>query len=141
MTLRYLLDTNTISDPARPVPHPGLLEKLRRHDGEIALAAPVWHELWFGCERLPPSQKRTRIEDYLQSLRVLPVLAYDAAAAAWHAAERARLAAAGNEPSFVDGQIAAIARVHQLTVVTSNRRHFEPFAGLQVEDWREAAPE
>jgi tRNA(fMet)-specific endonuclease VapC len=137
VTLRYLLDTNTISDPARLEPNPGILRKLREHDGEIALAAPVWHELWFGCERLPPSKKRSRVEDYLQSLQELPVLVYDAMAAEWHARERARLGAIGRPTSFMDGQIAAVANVHSLTVVTSNGRDFHIFEGLTIEDWRE----
>lgn len=137
MILRYLLDTNTISEPARLAPHPGILKRLRQHDGEIALAAPVWHELWFGCERLSPSKKRTKVEDYMRSLRELPVLAYDAAAAEWHAVERARLTAVGQPPSFLDSQIAAIAYVQNLTVVTSNLKDFERFEGLTIEDWRE----
>jgi tRNA(fMet)-specific endonuclease VapC len=137
VTLRYLLDTNTISDPARLDPNPGILKRLRQHDGEVALAASVWHELWFGCERLPPSKKRTRVEDYLRSLQELPVLPYDSAAAEWHATERARLTAIGRPPSFMDGQIAATAIVHHLTVVTSNVRDFKIFEGLTIEDWRE----
>jgi tRNA(fMet)-specific endonuclease VapC len=135
--LRYLVDTNTISDPARLEPHPGILRRLQQHDGEIALAAPVWHEMWFGCQLLPPSKKRTRIEDYLQSLEELPVLPYDARAAEWHAAERARLTAMGRSPAFLDSQIAAIASVHRLILVTSNVQDFEGFRGLTIEDWRE----
>jgi len=135
--LRYLLDTNTISEPARLAPHPGILRRLRHHDGEIALAAPVWHELWFGCERLPPSKKRAKVEDYLRSLRELPILAYDSAAAEWHGMERARLTAFGKSPSFLDSQIAAIAYVNNLTVVTSNLKDFERFEGVTIEDWRE----
>jgi tRNA(fMet)-specific endonuclease VapC len=37
----------------------------------------------------------------------------------------------------MDGQIAAIAKVHNLIVVTSNQRDFEIFEGLTTEDWRE----
>jgi tRNA(fMet)-specific endonuclease VapC len=137
VSLRYLLDTNTISDPSRIAPSPSILKQLRQHDGQVALAALVWHELWFGCERLPDSKKRRRVEDYLQSLAELPILAYDAAAAEWHARERARLNALGKPMAFIDGQIAAIAKVHDLILVTSNVRHFENFAGLKIEDWRE----
>jgi tRNA(fMet)-specific endonuclease VapC len=66
-------------------------------------------------------------------LRVLP---YDAVAAEWHAAERARLAASGLTPPFVDGQIVAIAAVHRLVLVTSNVDDFAPFEGVEVRDWR-----
>jgi len=54
---------------------------------------------------------------------------------AWHAVERARLAARGETPAFVDGQIAAIARVHDLTLVTFNVSDFRRFDGLAVVSW------
>jgi tRNA(fMet)-specific endonuclease VapC len=31
MTLRYLLDTNVISEPLRPAPHPVVLARLQQH--------------------------------------------------------------------------------------------------------------
>jgi tRNA(fMet)-specific endonuclease VapC len=139
VTIRYLLDTNALSEPVRPAPHPGLLSKLREHREELATGAPVWNELLFGCARLPPSRKREAIESYLfRTVRAsIPVLAYDREAAEWHAAERARLAALGNPVPWVDGQIAAIAWVNRLVLVTSNRSHYESFDGLQIENWRE----
>jgi tRNA(fMet)-specific endonuclease VapC len=138
--LKYLLDTNAISEPARPSPNPGVLTRLERHEREIALAAPVWHELVFGLERLPPSVKRTRIEDYLfGTVAELPILSYDTAAAEWHARERARLSAVGKVPPFLDGQIASIAAIHSLVLVTANRAHFELFDELRIESWREPA--
>ena len=143
MTIRFLLDTNVLSEPVRPAPHPRVLSRLREHGEEIATAALVWNELLFGWERLPPSRKREAIGSYLlRTVRSsVPILPYDQAAAEWHAAERARLTSSGRPPAFVDGQIAAIARVNELVLVTSNRSHFEGFGDLQVVDWRdEAAP-
>ncbi len=137
MILRYLLDTNTVSDPFRPVPNLGILRRLRQHDGEVALAAPVWHELRFGLERLPPSKKRQKVEDFLRTLEELPVLPYDVAAAEWHARERARLESIGKVPPFVDSQIAAVASANRLIVVTSNVKDFQIFDGIVIEDWRE----
>ena len=65
----------------------------------------------------------------------MPILPYDSAAAEWHARERARLAARGETPPMLDGQIAAIAAVHGLIVVTSNTADFNRFADLRVESW------
>jgi predicted nucleic acid-binding protein len=36
---------------------------------------------------------------------------------------------------YVDGQIAAIASLAGLTVVTRDTKHFDPFRGLEVTDW------
>lgn len=138
MSLRFLLDSNVLSEPTRPSPNPGVLRKLREHKEEIGIATVVWHEL-FGWERLPPSRKKKTIGDYLfQVVReTMPILPYDRAAAEWHARERARLTAIGKPPPFFDTQIAAVAKVNELVLVTANRSHFELFENLSIEDWRE----
>lgn len=111
---------------------------MRRHGEEIATASPVWHELVFGCSLLPASTKRKAIEEYLYRVVAvsIPILDYDAAAAEWHGKERARLARAGRTPPFADGQIAAIARVHDLEIVTANADDYIGFEGVRVSDWR-----
>jgi tRNA(fMet)-specific endonuclease VapC len=133
-----LLDTNVISEPLRPTPDPKVVARLQQEGAECAIAAVVWHELCFGSARLPPSNRRTIIERYLQQVVAvtLPILAYDQRAAYWHAQERARLAALGQTPPFADGQIAAIAVSNQLTLVTFNTADFQHFTGLLIEDWR-----
>jgi tRNA(fMet)-specific endonuclease VapC len=137
VSVKYLLDTNVVSEPLRPRPSRAVLQRLTRHEGEAAIASVVWHELRFGCERLPASRRREAIERYLEDvvLRSFPILDYDREAAAWHARERARLEAAGKTASFIDGQIAAIASVRDLALVTANRADFRGFRGLRLEDW------
>ena len=139
MTLHYLLDTNVVSEPLRPVPNEEVLAHLRERQTEIAIASVVWHELWYGCYRLPPSTKRTVIEAYLKDViaRTIPILSYDQRAALWHAEERARLAGIGRPPPFADGQIAAIAATNGLSLVTFNRDDYAAFQDLRLEDWRE----
>jgi len=77
--MRYLLDTNVVSEPLRPTPAPGVVQWLRDHEDEIAVPAPVWHELRFGCARLVPSRRRDALERYLRQvvLANFPLLAYD----------------------------------------------------------------
>lgn len=108
----------------------------------MATSAIVWHELVYGASRLPASRKREAVEEYLETVVAaeLPVLPYDEAAADWHGHERARLESIGRTPSVSDAQIAATAHSHGLIVVTGNRRQFEPFRDLQVEDWRSREP-
>ena len=103
----------------------------------MAIPAPVWHELRFGCARLQPSRRREALERYLEVVVLVsfPVLPYTGEAADWHALERVRLSATGRTPPFVDGQIAAIAHVNDLTLVTSNTGDFEGFQGLRVRSW------
>jgi tRNA(fMet)-specific endonuclease VapC len=135
--VRYLLDTDILSEPAKPRPSRKVMERLAARRDEVATASPVWHELLYGCARLPASSRRQSLEKYLNEILapILAILPYDTAAAAWHAAERARLEARGRTPPFVDGQIAAVARVRGLTLVTRNVGDYRDFDGLVVEDW------
>lgn len=135
--MRYLLDSNTVSEPLRAKPAASIVRRLSDHDGEAAIPAPVWHELRYGWARLRPSRRRDMIQRYIEDvvLASFPVLDYDHAAADWHALERSRLTAAGRTPPFIDGQIAAIAFVNDLILVTSNVRDFRNFQGLQVQSW------
>ena len=132
----FLLDTNVFSEALRPEPRQGVLRKIDRYKDEIAIASVVWHELRYGVERLPPSRRRESGERYLDEIAVtMPILDYGRAAAEWHARERARLVARGLTPPVLDGQIAAIAAVNDLTLVTFNVRDFDRFEGLHVESW------
>lgn len=134
---RYLLDTDVLSEPLRPRPDPQVMRRLKRHAAELATAAPVWHELLFGCWRLAAGARRHAVERYLREVVEdgVEILDYSAEMAEWHARERARLTAAGRTPGFVDTQIAATAAVAGLVLVTCNTRDFAVFEGLEVESW------
>ena len=138
MTPVYLLDTSTVSEPMKKAPDAALVRKLEKHAHESAICAPVWHELQYGCRLLPPGKKRTALEEYLKEVVYpsLPILPYDEVAAAWHTIERARLDGEGTPAPFVDGQIAAIAKCHDLILVTVNVKDFRRFDGLRIESWR-----
>lgn len=137
MTLRFVLDTSIVSAPISKAPGREIVRKLETHGHECAIAAPVWNELTYGCERLPQGKRRDAILRYLQDvvLASFPILAYDEAAAHWHGIERARLERLGKPASYVDGQIAAIARVNDLTLVTINTKNFTRFKNIGVADW------
>ena len=133
MGLKYLLDSNVLSEPPKPRPHAGVLGHLGKHGGEVATAAVVFHEMLHGMLRLPASRRRKELEEYLEGLaQRMPILPYDEDAALWHAEERARLYK--KTPAFVDGQIAAVAAVNGLIPVTANVKHFAPFR-IKVENW------
>ncbi len=134
---QYLLDTNILSEPLRPVPNPRVMESLVRFSSLTATATVVFHEMLYGCYRLPNSRKRQAIEAYLREEveAKLILLPYDTEAAKWHASERARLVKLGKTPSYVDGQIAAIAVVNNLVLVTNNQADYADFQGIQLENW------
>ncbi|WP_437681529.1 type II toxin-antitoxin system VapC family toxin [Sorangium sp. So ce131] len=137
MTLRFLLDTSAIAEPMKKAPDEAVVAKIEAHAHESAIAAPGWHELRYGCRLLPSGKRRSALEAYLREVvyPAFPILPYDAVAAAWHADERARLDGEGTPAPFVDGQIAAIAAINDLILVTANVRDFQRFQGLTIESW------
>ncbi|HDI58872.1 MAG TPA: type II toxin-antitoxin system VapC family toxin [Desulfobacteraceae bacterium] len=137
--MKYLLDTNVLLEPVKPTADVNVLKHLVLFEHEIATAAPVLHELQYGVRRLAESAKRRTLEAYLKEVVLpnIPILPYDQRAAVWHADQRARLAINGRPLAFVDGQIAAIARVNGLVLVTRNVADFLGFQDLEVENWHD----
>lgn len=136
-TPRFLLDTNILSEATRPQPNKGVMRRLERYTQQIAISSIVLHELMFGCYRLPVSRRRQTLEEYIDSLlaKSLPIFSYDLNAANWHAQERARLVLLGRTPPYLDGQIAAIAAVNDLILITNNTADYADFQDLQIENW------
>lgn len=137
--LTYLLDTNILSEPARKRPDACVMQHFAEKDGQYATAVIVWHELCYGCECLPNSKRKTQLQSYLATLEEngLIILPYDQAAAEWFAIQRATMKSKGNTPAYADGEIAAIAAVNQLTLVTRNTPDFADFEGLELANWFE----
>ncbi len=140
MKPRYLLDTNILSEVLKPVPSASVIAQINTHSRELATASVVVHEISFGCLRLPiDSRKRIEIQRYIDEVirRELPIFNYDTDAALWHSEQRARLTAQGKSPAFVDGQIASVAYVNNLILITRNIDDFSIFDGLSVNNWFE----
>ncbi len=134
--VKFLLDTNALAEPMRPAPNAGFLKRLRANEAKLAIASVTLHEALYGIERLPEGKRREALRAYMrEAVTKMTALAYDNKAAEWHARERARLEAAGRTMPYADGQIAAVAVVNALTLVTANVRDFRHVEQLRVENW------
>jgi len=135
--LTFLLDANVLSELTKPRADAGVLTRFKRYRGQVCAAALAYHELRFGVSAMPDGARKAALALFLDGLLAsgLEILAYDLRAAAWHADERARLQRVGKPPPFVDGQIAAIAAVNGLVLVTRNVSDFALFQGPRVKDW------
>jgi len=135
--VRFILDTNIISELSKPEPNRRLLKKFQQHRFVCATCAPVLHELRFGIAQLPAGKRRKMLTEFIDGLLAdgIEALPYDQKAAEIHAHERATLTAKGKVPSYVDGQIAAIALACGAGVATRNTDDFKLFPGLRVDDW------
>ena len=131
--MSYLLDTNVVSELARPNPEPKVTRWLAGIPSEsLFLSVITLGELRRGVERLPAGARREKLRRWLeQDLRAWlgsRLLAVDAEVAdRWGRL----LTAAPRTPPAIDSLLAATALEHDLRLVTRNERDFD-YAGLSV---------
>ena len=79
MTLRYLVDTNVLSESTKRFPNPAVAERLQRFRSETATAAPVWNELLYRFHRMSASRRKRVLERHLfeRLAPTLQILDYD----------------------------------------------------------------
>jgi len=124
----YLLDTNILSEQVKKNPDEKVLEFLEANESSLATCSLVIHELQYGMEILEDSKKKKILETFIKSIQeTLPIFEYDTKAALWHAKEKSRLSKIGKTSAFADGQIASIAYVNKLKVVTKNTKDLKIF--------------
>jgi tRNA(fMet)-specific endonuclease VapC len=137
LNLKYLLDTSTLSAVIAPKPDRSVVTRLGRRGSQCAIASVVWNELVYGWSRFPDGKRKTELEAFLHDvvLKSFPILPYGEEEATWHGVERARQESVGRPGPYVDGQIAAVAHVNKLILVTAYVKDFARFKDLKVEDW------
>lgn len=65
MSVKFLLDTNIISESIKLQPNDIFLEHFRQNLEESAITSVTWHELLYGLYRLPESRRKKNLSDYL----------------------------------------------------------------------------
>jgi len=138
--VRYLLDTCVISELVRSRPDPGVVDWVRRQDGEdLHLSVLTLGEIERGIARLPASSRRAALEKWLHedlarrfTQRLHPV--DEEVARAWGRVQ-AELEISGRPMAAVDGLISATARVHELVLVTRNTADFHDQALHTQNPW------
>ncbi len=126
-----ILDTNVISELMRPAPAPAVLEWFLE-PRELYVTAVTRSELLLGVALLPAGKRRSRLTSVLLEMFDTHFagrcLSFDSAAADVFAELRALRAPISTE----DAQIAAIALVHGLPLVTRNVKDFARISGLSL---------
>jgi tRNA(fMet)-specific endonuclease VapC len=132
--MRYLLDTNTVSDFFRR--HPAVLSRLRQlAPGDLAISSVTVMEIEYGMERQPSARRKFGQiwEDFQSDVHVLTYNTQDAVDTG---RVRAHLARLGTPIGPFDLQLAGTALARRLTVVTNNTDEFSRVPELTLEDWR-----
>lgn len=136
MTLKYLLDTNILSEPNKKHPDRQVIQKLLEYHDQIATASQVLYELTVGVERMPDSARKQKVSHFLETVvrATVPILPYDQKAADWHARQAIQQDKGITLP-FVDTQISSIAYTNNLILVTRNIDDFRYLQGITLENW------
>lgn len=139
--MRYLLDTNVISEWTKPRPDAGVIAWLDAADENgLYLSVLAFAELRLGIELLPSGPKRARISAWLDEDLAARfegrIIGIDRPIAEAWAGVIAHGRAQGVTPPVLDAFLAATAHVHEMTLVTRNERHLA-FLGVPVlSPWR-----
>ncbi len=133
---KFLLDTNAVSEWAKPSPDVGLAQWLATTDEDgIYLSVITLAELRNGIERLQEGRRRIRLDEWLRyelpqrfADRVLPI---DEQVADEWGRLVARHTAAGRPMGIMDAFIAATAATSGLILITRNESDFAT-AGIRI---------
>ena len=132
MALRYLLDTNVLSDLIR---HPQGTVATRissAGEGDVCTSIVVAAELRFGAKKSESPTLADRVNLILSAVNVLPL---ESPADRHYGEIRQHLTRRGTPIGPNDLLIAAHALALDLTVVTANASEFSRVPGLRVDNW------
>lgn len=135
-----LLDTNVISEIAKPQPEPNVIAFLDSLTNAFVSVLTI-HELEFGISRLPPGKRRTGLEhtiaEFLESYDE-HILSIDRQMALSAAKLRRQAEKSGATLHLADALIAATALTHDLTIATRNVSDFDGLAIPLANPWTNA---
>lgn len=130
--MRYLLDTNIVSDLVRN-PQGRVAQHVRAvGEAQVCTSIIVAAELRYGAAKKGSPRLSTQLEAVLGALEVLP---FDTPADAAYGMLRTRLEQAGRPIGSNDLLIAAQVLALGYTIVTDNEREFARIEELARENW------
>lgn len=129
--MRYLLDTNIISNVAKISPSEALLVWMAdQQDSDLFISSLGLAEIWRGILEKPAGKKRRELEAWFAGPEGPPalfrgrVLSFDEKAAFAWARLMSEGTATGRPRSALDMVVAATAEANNCMVVSDNEKHF-----------------
>ncbi len=134
--MRYLLDTNIISNFTKPVPSETLIAWMaNQSDDDLFIASLTLAEIRRGVIEKPPGKRRAQLDAWFngpqgpQALFAGRILSFDEPASLVWARLMAEGKSAGRPRSGLDMIVAAVATANDCIVVTDNEKDF---AGVRI---------
>jgi tRNA(fMet)-specific endonuclease VapC len=130
--MRYLLDTNIVSDLVRN-PQGRIAQHIRKiGEGQVCTSIIVAAELRYGAAKKQSARLTAQLQAVLGAIEVIPL---EAPAHTTYGALRARLEKAGRPIGANDLLIAAQTLALGYTIVTDNEKEFAQIKDLPRENW------
>lgn len=130
--MRYLLDTNILSDLLRHPQGPAALRLAEVGEDQVCTSIICAGELRFGAIRKGSARLAAQVAALLDSIEILPL---EEPASSAYGEIRTALEQQGRPIGGNDLWIAAHALASDLTLVTANESEFRRVDGLAVENW------
>ena len=130
--MRYLLDTNIVSDLVRDPRGRGMRRVREVGEAQVCTSIIVAAELRYGVAKMGSPRLTAQLEAVLGALEVLP---FEAPADTAYSLLRTRLEQAGQPIGGNDLLIAAQVVARRYTIVTDNEREFARIDDLPRENW------
>lgn len=139
-----VLDTNVVSELARPRPSQAVIDWVdAREAAELVITALTAAEVRAGVALLPAGRRQRefgeRMESLLSDTFAGHVLAFDIDSSAHYADILAARTRAGRPISGLDAQIAAVCRQHQASLATRNTADFDGIGLCLINPWEAAS--
>ena len=134
--MKYVVDTNVISEIAKPKPSQRVIEWFWDHGDDAYLTTVNVEELYYGMLIMPDGKRKSRLKELLDAVvkdlaeRTLP---YDGFSAYLCATMRMEAKEAGRPGTIEDYMIASICKRHNAVLVTRNAKDFQHL-GVEVVD-------
>lgn len=133
-----LVDTNVLSELTKSTPESRVIAWLEVNEPALAVPAVALAELRYGIARLPDGRRRSGLLRFWQATCTQfrgRIFSFDERAAEQYGDIASAAERAGRRLNIQDGQIAAIALVHGMSVATRNGSHFEATGVAIVNPW------
>ena len=134
--MKYVVDTNIVSEFMKPSPNDNVIGWAQDHNKDILLSSITVQELYYGLFTMPNGKRKEILRESIDAIireckdRILP---FDAFCSYLCAELRANTRRMGRPGTIEDLMIAAICKRNDAILVTHNTKDFD-YLGIQLCD-------
>lgn len=132
--MRYVADTNVVSELMKPMVSDTVIDWFHDHEGQVYLTAITVKELYFGMLRLPDGKRKERLREAITDIVMDcadKTFSFDGYSGFICAQLHEKALSLGRTPTIEDLMIAAVCRRNDCILATRNVKDFD-YLGVDV---------